>query len=113
VTSVPTADAAVPLQFYSGSILSFGRPSDSVVVVDGRPAVRPMMMLTVCADHAVMDELRAAALLSEIIAVLESDELPNEARATAPAAGTPRLGGPSSGIRLLPAEVTSPAASGE
>ena len=36
VSAVPTVDAGVPLQFYSGSILSFGRPRDSVVAVDGR-----------------------------------------------------------------------------
>jgi acyl transferase domain-containing protein/acyl carrier protein/short-subunit dehydrogenase len=80
VSYVPTADASVPLQFYSGSILSFGRPRDTVVAIDGRPAVRPMLTLTVCVDHVASDELRAAALLDAIIPILEGDELVEEAR---------------------------------
>jgi acyl transferase domain-containing protein/acyl carrier protein len=112
VSSVPTADAAVPLQFYSGSILSFGRPRDSVVVVDGKPAVRPMLVLSVCTDQGAVDGLRAAALLDAIAKIVESDELVDEARATAPAASAPLLEGVPGAIRALP-EATSPAVSRE
>jgi hypothetical protein len=80
VTCVPTVDATVPLQFYSGSILSFGRPRDAVVPVDGHPAVRPILTLTVCVDHVAMDGMRAAALLNEIIRIVDSEELVEEAR---------------------------------
>jgi acyl transferase domain-containing protein/D-arabinose 1-dehydrogenase-like Zn-dependent alcohol dehydrogenase/acyl carrier protein/NADP-dependent 3-hydroxy acid dehydrogenase YdfG len=110
VSSVPTADAAVPLQFYSGSILSFGRPRDSVVVVDGKASVRPMLVLSVCTDQAAMDGLRAAALLDEIVKIVESDELVDEARASAPAPQPPRLESAPGVIRALP-EATLPAAS--
>jgi pyruvate/2-oxoglutarate dehydrogenase complex dihydrolipoamide acyltransferase (E2) component len=99
VTCVPTVDAAVPLQFYSGSILAFGRPRDAVVVVDGRPEIRQTLTLTLCADHVAMDGLRAAALLGEIVRVLESDELEAEAR-DATRGAPPRT---TSGIRALPA----------
>jgi acyl carrier protein len=85
VSSVPTVDSAVPLQFYSGSILSFGRVRSTVVAVDGRIEMRPMLSLTICVEHVAMDSMRAAALLSAIAAVLESDELVVEARGSAPA----------------------------
>ena len=80
ITCVPTVDSAVPLQFYSGSILSFGRVRSTVVAVDGRVEVRPMLTLTICVDHATTDATRAAALLNGIALVLESDELVDEAR---------------------------------
>jgi pyruvate/2-oxoglutarate dehydrogenase complex dihydrolipoamide acyltransferase (E2) component len=83
VSNVPTVDAAVPLQFYAGSILSFGRVRSTVVAVDNRVEVRPMLALTICVDHATMDASRAAALLNEIAVVLESDELVDEARGAA------------------------------
>ncbi len=80
VSSVPTVDAAVPLQFYSGSILSFGRVRNSVVAVDGRIETRPTLSLTICVEHVAMDSMRAAALLNAIGTILESDELVDEAR---------------------------------
>jgi pyruvate/2-oxoglutarate dehydrogenase complex dihydrolipoamide acyltransferase (E2) component len=90
VTSVPTVDSVVPLQFYAGSILSSGRVHNAAVAVDGRIEVRPMLTLTICTDHATVDASRAAALLHEIAQVLEGDELVDEAR-VAPAASTPML----------------------
>ncbi len=81
VSSVPTVDAAVPLQFYSGSILSFGRVRASVVAVEGRIEIRPMLSLTICVEAVSMDSTRAAALVNAIAAVLESPELVDEARA--------------------------------
>jgi NADP-dependent 3-hydroxy acid dehydrogenase YdfG/acyl carrier protein len=80
VTGVPTVDAAIPLQFYAGSILAFGRVRDAVVAVDGRVEVRPMVSLAVCVDHVSRDSLRGATLLGEIANILESEELVDEAR---------------------------------
>jgi pyruvate/2-oxoglutarate dehydrogenase complex dihydrolipoamide acyltransferase (E2) component len=97
VSAVPTVDSSVPLQFYSGSILSFGRPRDTVVVVDDQPAIRPMVTLSLCVDHVAMDGVRAAALLNAITTVVESDELLHEAQgAVAESAGA------DSAIRALP-----------
>jgi pyruvate/2-oxoglutarate dehydrogenase complex dihydrolipoamide acyltransferase (E2) component len=91
VSSVPTVDTAVPLQFYASSILGSGRVQDSAVVIDGRIVVRPTVVLTICLDHATIDIARAGALLNEIAAILEGEELVEEARMAAPAS-TPALG---------------------
>jgi hypothetical protein len=81
VSAVQTVDAAVPLQFYSGSILAAARVKNAAVAVDGRVEVRPMVSLAVCVDDGAGDPLRAGALLREVAAILESEELLNEARA--------------------------------
>jgi pyruvate dehydrogenase E2 component (dihydrolipoamide acetyltransferase) len=47
-------------------ILAVGAIADRVVAVDGRPAVRPMVTLTLSCDHRVVDGARAAAFLNEI-----------------------------------------------
>jgi hypothetical protein len=102
VTCVPTVDAAVPLQFYSGSILAFGRPRDAVVAVDGKPEVRQVVTLTLCVDHVSMDGLRAATLLNAIVEVLESGELALEAGDGEAGLGVPLGPRTVSGIRMLP-----------
>jgi pyruvate dehydrogenase E2 component (dihydrolipoyllysine-residue acetyltransferase) len=48
------------------AILAVGSISDRVVAVEGRPAVRPMMTLTLSSDHRVVDGARAAEFLSEL-----------------------------------------------
>jgi pyruvate dehydrogenase E2 component (dihydrolipoamide acetyltransferase) len=48
-------------------ILAVGRAADCVVAVDGRPAVRPMMTLTLSTDHRVADGARAALFMNELI----------------------------------------------
>src|SRR5579864_503115 len=48
------------------AILAVGGISDRVVAVDGKPAVRPMMTLTVSCDHRVADGARAAMFLSDL-----------------------------------------------
>jgi pyruvate/2-oxoglutarate dehydrogenase complex dihydrolipoamide acyltransferase (E2) component len=102
VTCVPTVDAAVPLQFYSGSILAFGRPRDAVVAVDGKPEVRQVVTLTLGVDHVSMDGLRAATLLNAIVEVLESGELALEAGEGQAGPGLPLGPLAVSGIRMLP-----------
>jgi pyruvate dehydrogenase E2 component (dihydrolipoamide acetyltransferase) len=48
------------------AILAIGRISDRVVPVDGRPGIRPMLTMTLSADHRVVDGARAAAFLSDL-----------------------------------------------
>jgi pyruvate dehydrogenase E2 component (dihydrolipoamide acetyltransferase) len=45
------------------AILAVGRIVDRVVVVNGNPAVRPMLTLTLSSDHRVVDGVRAAEFL--------------------------------------------------
>jgi pyruvate dehydrogenase E2 component (dihydrolipoamide acetyltransferase) len=57
-----TAIIAAP----QAAILAVGSISDRVVAVEGKPAVRPMMTLTLSSDHRVVDGARAAEFLSEL-----------------------------------------------
>ena len=47
------------------AILAVGSVTDRVVAVEGKPAVRPMMTLTLSTDHRVADGARAAAFLND------------------------------------------------
>ena len=48
------------------AILAVGRIADRVVPVDGKPGIRPMMTLTLSADHRVVDGARAAMFLHDM-----------------------------------------------
>lgn len=48
-------------------ILAVGAIGDRVVAVDRRPAVRPMMTLTLSCDHRVVDGARGAAFLNDLV----------------------------------------------
>ena len=48
------------------AILAVGRIADRVVAVEGRPAVRPMMTLTLSSDHRVVDGARAAEFMRDV-----------------------------------------------
>ena len=48
-------------------ILAVGRAADRVISVDGRPAVRPMMTLTLSTDHRVADGARAARFMNDLV----------------------------------------------
>jgi pyruvate dehydrogenase E2 component (dihydrolipoamide acetyltransferase) len=48
------------------AILAVGRITDRVVPIDGHPAVRPMMTLTLSSDHRVVDGARAARFLQDL-----------------------------------------------
>jgi pyruvate dehydrogenase E2 component (dihydrolipoamide acetyltransferase) len=52
-------------------ILAVGAITDRVVAIDGKPAVRPMMTLTLSSDHRVVDGARAAAFLNDVVAALQ------------------------------------------
>ena len=52
------------------AILAVGAIKDRVVPVDGRPAVRPVMSMTLSSDHRVIDGARAAAFLHDLVGLL-------------------------------------------
>jgi pyruvate dehydrogenase E2 component (dihydrolipoamide acetyltransferase) len=49
------------------AILAVGSISDRIVAVDGSPAVRSMMTLTISCDHRVVDGARAAKFLNGLV----------------------------------------------
>jgi pyruvate dehydrogenase E2 component (dihydrolipoamide acetyltransferase) len=53
------------------AILAVGRIADRVVAVDGQPAVRPTLILTLSCDHRVVDGARAARFLDTLADLLE------------------------------------------
>jgi len=58
------------------AILAVGRIADRVVPVDGKPGIRPMIMLTLSCDHRVFDGARAALFLNDLAAsILEPEKL--------------------------------------
>ncbi len=48
------------------AILAVGTIVDRVVAMEGKPAVRPMMTLTISCDHRVADGARAAMFLADL-----------------------------------------------
>jgi pyruvate dehydrogenase E2 component (dihydrolipoamide acetyltransferase) len=52
-------------------VLAVGRIGDRVVPVQGRPQVRPTMVLNLSCDHRVIDGARAARFLEDLAAGLE------------------------------------------
>jgi pyruvate dehydrogenase E2 component (dihydrolipoamide acetyltransferase) len=54
------------------AILAVGAITDRVVAVNGAPAVRPTMTLTLSSDHRIVDGARAAAFLKDVVTELES-----------------------------------------
>lgn len=53
------------------AILAVGAIADRVVAHDGRPAVRPMMTLTLTCDHRAVDGARAAMFLNDFVGAIE------------------------------------------
>ena len=49
------------------AILAVGAITEKVVPVDGHPAIRPMMTLTLSSDHRVVDGARAAEFLRDLV----------------------------------------------
>lgn len=56
------------------AIVGFGRPAERPWVVDGRLAIRPLVALTLAADHRVSDGHRGSLLLAEIDRLLQEPE---------------------------------------
>jgi pyruvate/2-oxoglutarate dehydrogenase complex dihydrolipoamide acyltransferase (E2) component len=71
VSTVPV-DWALSSTFSTPGVLVGGQVRSRVVVVDGQPAVRPTMVLTLCADHGVWDGRGASRFLANVKAALEA-----------------------------------------
>ncbi|PYS15594.1 MAG: dihydrolipoamide acetyltransferase [Acidobacteria bacterium] len=54
------------------AILAVGRIADRVIALNGQPAVRPMMTLTLSADHRVVDGAQAALFLNDLADALRT-----------------------------------------
>ena len=57
------------------AVLAVGRVRDRVVALNGQPAVRPMMTITLSSDHRVVDGAQAAAFLNDLAGALEKASL--------------------------------------
>jgi len=58
------------------AVLAVGAVSDRVVAVDGKPAVRPIMTLSLSSDHRLIDGARAATFLNDVVdAIREPQKL--------------------------------------
>jgi pyruvate dehydrogenase E2 component (dihydrolipoamide acetyltransferase) len=54
------------------AILAVGKIGDRVIAVNGQPAVRPMMTLTLSSDHRVVDGAQAALFLNDLAEALQA-----------------------------------------
>ena len=54
------------------AILAVGRVADRVVAVDGHPAVRPVITMTLSSDHRVISGAHAAEFMRDLAAVIGS-----------------------------------------
>ena len=52
------------------AILAVGSIADAVVPIDGKPAVRPTMTMTLSSDHRVVDGARAAEFLGDLVSAI-------------------------------------------
>jgi pyruvate dehydrogenase E2 component (dihydrolipoamide acetyltransferase) len=53
------------------AILAIGRIADRVMPVDGQPAVRPLMVVSLSCDHRVVDGARAAQFMDTLTRLIE------------------------------------------
>ncbi len=56
------------------AILAVGSIVDRVVAVDGKPAIRPIISLTLSTDHRVADGARAASFLGDLVSTIVGAE---------------------------------------
>ena len=71
VSTVPV-DWAFSSSFTTAGVLFAGQVSSRVVAIDGQPAARPIMTLTLSGDHAVWDGRAATRFLAAVKSELES-----------------------------------------
>jgi len=57
------------------AILAVGAIRDRIVAVNGQPAVRPMMSMTLSCDHRVVDGVRAAEFMRDLASAITSPQL--------------------------------------
>jgi pyruvate dehydrogenase E2 component (dihydrolipoamide acetyltransferase) len=56
------------------AVLAAGAAVDRVVAIDGKPAVRSVMTLTLSSDHRVVDGARAAAFMNDLVAAIREPD---------------------------------------
>jgi pyruvate dehydrogenase E2 component (dihydrolipoamide acetyltransferase) len=56
------------------AILAVGGISDRVVAIEGKPAVRPMITLTLSSDHRAIDGARAAMFMNDLAEAIRDPE---------------------------------------
>ena len=56
------------------AVLAVGRIADRVVPVNGQPAIRPILTVTLSSDHRVVDGAQAAEFLNELAGALEAPQ---------------------------------------
>lgn len=56
------------------AILAIGRISDRVIAVDGKPAIKPMVTLTLSSDHRVIDGARAAEFMRDLAGAIANPQ---------------------------------------
>lgn len=74
VSTSVNVDMAVPFTFTTSAILCGGRVRDRVVVINGEPAVRPVLTLACCVDHRVWDGRAGEKFLTTVREILEAGE---------------------------------------
>jgi pyruvate dehydrogenase E2 component (dihydrolipoamide acetyltransferase) len=57
------------------AVLAVGRIADRVVPVNGQPAIRPILTMTLSSDHRVVDGAQAAAFLKDVADALTGAQL--------------------------------------
>jgi pyruvate dehydrogenase E2 component (dihydrolipoamide acetyltransferase) len=57
------------------AVLAVGRIADRVVPVNGQPAIRPILTMTLSSDHRVVDGAQAAAFLKDVAEALTGAQL--------------------------------------
>jgi hypothetical protein len=78
LTCASGVDVVAPMRLLGGAALGAGRVREEFIAVEGRIEKRRVATLILAVDHAVMDGVRAAAVLSGIADILEGDELAAE-----------------------------------
>lgn len=79
VSVLPAVDQAMSPVFSASAMLAAGGVKDRVVVIEGRIAVRPTLILTCCADHRAWDGRAGQRFLLSVRQILESATLLDEA----------------------------------
>jgi pyruvate/2-oxoglutarate dehydrogenase complex dihydrolipoamide acyltransferase (E2) component len=70
--SVIPAESGFTSSFSTAGVLFGGQVTSRVVVVDGAPAVRPMMTLTLSGDHGVWNGRAATSFMAAVKTIMES-----------------------------------------
>jgi pyruvate dehydrogenase E2 component (dihydrolipoamide acetyltransferase) len=56
------------------AVLAVGAIADAVVPLDGKPAIRPMMTMTLSSDHRVVDGVRAAEFFADLVSAIREPD---------------------------------------